>query len=77
MVVSRCVEWGMVQANRRGEVWESGWVDDPLPISRQEKKIGGSIQLPWCPPFSSLHLSPTESNPDMRKSKLAHIQAGF
>ena len=42
----------------------------------QKKKSGGSIQLPWRPPFY-LYTSPTKSNPDIRNSKLAHIQAGF
>nr|DAL66271.1 MAG TPA_asm: hypothetical protein [Caudoviricetes sp.] len=50
-----------------------GWM--PHPISRK-KKSGGSIQLPWCPPFY-LSTYQTKSNPDMRNSKLAHTQAGF
>ncbi len=55
-----------------------GCVDSPPqpPLQSPEKKIGGSIQLPWCPPFY-LSTYPTKSNPDMRNSKLAHTQAGF
>ena len=48
----------------------------PTPLPSPEKKIGGSIQLPWFPPFY-LSTYPTKSNPDMRNSKLAHTQAGF
>ena len=51
--------------------WDVG-----MPTPSPDKKNRGSIQLPWCPSFY-LSISPTKSNPDMRNSKLAHIQAGF
>ena len=57
------------------EVREPGCED--VGSQSPEKKIGGSIQRPWRPPFLSLHLADQKSNPDMRNSKLAHIQAGF
>ena len=75
-----CVVDGMVPPQSPspcgGEDWDV-WMPhpNPPPISRK-KKIGGSIQLPWFPPFY-LSTYPTKSNPDMRNSKLAHTQAGF
>ena len=62
------------QLPRRG-VGEVGWVDVPTSISKQ-KKIGAPSNYPGVRLFISPS-HPTKSNPDMRNSKLAHIQAGF
>ncbi len=66
--------WGWCRLGRIAVLVASGWVDAPPHL--QKKKSGGSIQLPWCPPFY-LSTYQTKSNPDMRNSKLAHTQAGF
>ena len=49
---------------------------DATPISRKKKRGGAPSNDPGARLFISPP-PPTKSNPDMRKSKLAHIQAGF
>ena len=59
----------------RHVVGELGCVDAPSPISR--KKKSGLHPTTLVPAFFYLSTYQTKSNPDMRKSKLAHTQAGF
>ena len=42
-----------------------------------QKKKSGLHPTTLVPAFFHLSTFPTKSNPDMRNSKLAHIQAGF
>ena len=60
-------------SRRGGVIRDVGCVDSS---HLQTKKSGAPSNYPGARLF---HLStfPTKSNPDMRNSKLAHIQAGF
>ena len=71
------LECGMGKGNAPvGEVWESGMWDVWIPpISRQKKS--GLHPTTLVPAFFISPSHQTKSNPDMRNSKLAHIQAGF
>lgn len=48
-----------------------------MPHPHLQKKKLGLHPTTLVPAFLSLHHTQTESNPDMRNSKLAHTQAGF
>ena len=47
-----CWSAGWYRLGRLAVLGESGCVDAPPHL---QKKNRGSIQLPWCPPFLSLH----------------------
>ena len=70
------LECGMVPPqSSRHVVGGLGCVDAPSP--HPQKKKSGLHPTTLVPAFFYLSTYQTKSNPDMRKSKLAHTQAGF